>query len=66
MPHDPLTSWPLMLRATGIVAYCPMMALPSRATQISGAWPGLLGFFRYCQSQRRRLASAASGPNTRR
>jgi hypothetical protein len=51
---------------TGIVAYCPMIAGPSRATQISGSPLGLFGLRRYCQSQRRRLASAASVPNTRR
>ncbi len=42
------------------------MAVPSRAIQISGSWPGLFGLRRYCQSQRSRLASAASWPNTRR
>jgi pimeloyl-ACP methyl ester carboxylesterase len=36
------------------------MAGPSRATQISGSPPGLFGLRRYCQSQRRRLGSAAS------
>src|SRR6185503_3181270 len=39
---------------------------PSRAIQISGSCPGLFGLRRYCQSQRRRLDSAASMPKTRR
>src|SRR5205823_9326793 len=39
---------------------------PSRTTQRSGAPFGLLGLRRYCQSQRSRLAAAASAPKTRR
>ena len=39
---------------------------PSRAIQMIGSPSGLLGLRRYCQSHRRRLASAASLPNTRR
>src|SRR5688500_4410181 len=66
MPHEPWTSRPASDSLTGIVAYCPTMAGPSRAIQISGSCPGLLGLRRYCHSQRRRLASAASCPNTRR
>src|SRR5688572_180825 len=42
------------------------MVGPSRATQMPG-WPvGLYGLRRCCQSQRRRLASAASAPCVRR
>jgi hypothetical protein len=66
MPQAPTTSRPFSESATGMVAYCPMIDGPSRATQISGSVPGLAGLSRYCQSQRSRLASAASGPNTRR
>ena len=51
---------------TGIVAYWPMTVVPSRASQMSGPSAGTFGLRRYCQSQRSRLASAVSGPNTRR
>ena len=57
--QDVVGSW-------GMDAYWPMMDGPSRAIQISGPVPGFCGLRRYCQSQRSRLASAASGPNTRR
>src|SRR5437667_5251168 len=43
-----------------------MIVGPSRTTHNSGVLFGLFGLRRYCQSQRRRLAAAASGPNTRR
>ena len=66
MPHEAVTSRPLIASRTGIVAYWPMIAGPSRATQISGSPRGLFGLRRYCHSQRRRLDSAASLPNTRR
>ena len=42
------------------------MAGPSRASQIGGPPVGIVRIARYCQSQRRRLASAMSLPNTRR
>ena len=42
------------------------MVGPSRASQICGPSGGVFGFWTYCQSHRRRLASAASWPNTRR
>ena len=67
MPHEPCTS--LAFDATAAPASSRTgrrCAVPSRAIQISGSWPGLFGLRRYCQSQRRRLASAASLPNTRR
>src|SRR3954470_15284674 len=66
MPQEPCTSCPFTDSFTGIVAYCPTIVVPSRATQISGSCPGLFGFRRYCHSQRRRLDSAASWPKTRR
>src|SRR4051812_1217778 len=66
MPQDPRTSLPRTHSRTGIVAYCPTIDVPSRAIQISGSRPGLFGLRRYCQSQRIRLPSAASLPNTRR
>jgi hypothetical protein len=66
MPHDAVTSRPRTTSRTGIVAYWPMIAGPSRAIQISGSPPGLFGLRRYCHSQRSRLASAASRPKTRR
>ena len=66
MPHAASISRPLTPSWTGIVAYWPTIAWPSRATQISGPVGGTFGFLRYCQSHRSRLASAMSLPNTRR
>ena len=38
MTHEPWTSVPPRDNRTGIVAYCPTMAGPSRAIQISGSF----------------------------
>ena len=60
MPHEASSSRPCTCSRTGIVAYWPTSVGPSRAIQMTGAPPGLFGFRRYCQSHRRRLASAES------
>jgi hypothetical protein len=66
MPQAASISTPLTATRTGMHAYWPTMAPPSRASQISGPAAGTFGLSRYCQSQRSLLELAMSDPNTRR
>ena len=66
MPQEASTSRPPHQRRTGIDAYWPSSPLALAGHPDLRARRRLAGFSRYCQRQRRRLASVSALPNTSR